>query len=145
MGEKEEKREYDCSTTLIITGDELDPDEVTKSLGLIPNQAWKKNQKRMFPSGNEHIYKWGGWKLFIADEKRELYLEEQLEHWYKLLKTKRKQLCYLANQGYWVRFDCYVSTDATASICFDLNLQRKIIKLGVDLTFSIFSSEDDPD
>lgn len=145
MEEKDEEREYNCSTTLVITGDKLDPDKVTKLLKLIPNQSWKKNQKRVFSSGNEYIYKWGGWKLFISDEKRELYLEEQLKRWYKLLKLKRKQLYYLANQGYWVCLDCYISTDATASICFDLKLQRKMIKLGVDLTFNIFSSQSDPD
>ncbi len=134
---KRKEREYDCSTTLIITGVELEPDEITRLLQLTPSQTWRRGEKKQ--STTEHVYEWGGWKLFIADDKREFPLEEQLAYWYDLLQAKRETLHEFANRDYWLRLDCYISTEATASICLDWDLQTKMVRIGVDLTLSIYA------
>jgi hypothetical protein len=134
-----EKQEYGCSTTLIITGDELEPDEVTRLLQLTPSQSWRRGERKQSTGRSEHVYEWGGWKLFIEDGKRTLNLEEQLAYWYDLLRAKREILHEFANRDYWLRLDCYISTDATASICLDWELQTKMVSIGVDLTLSIYA------
>jgi hypothetical protein len=140
MSETDERDDI-YSATLIITGDDLEPDDVTLLLELAPSQAWRRGEKRVFDSGSEHIYEWGGWKLWLDDEKKNLELEDQLAYWCELLEAKREVLHDFVRQGYWVRLDCYISTSSIAPFRLEWELQKKLVELGADLDFHVLAYE----
>jgi len=138
MNESEkDEREYECSTTLIITGEELNPDEVTQLLHLEPSQSWRRGELKQPSIGNQSVYEFGGWKLFITDDRREQYLEKQLLHWYDLLKPKHEIFHEFNRRGFSLQLDCFITTDEAVSIYLDLELQKKLIKISVDIALSV--------
>ena len=86
--------EYECSVTLIILGNNLEPDCISEKLSLKPSQSWRKGElkeierndgsKLSFDSRNEY----GGWKLFTAPEHKDDSLEVQLYCWIQILQDK---------------------------------------------------------
>jgi hypothetical protein len=47
-----------CSVTLIVVGDDLEPDVVTSVLGWLPNKSWRRGEHKrvMQPDGNERVF-----------------------------------------------------------------------------------------
>ena len=90
---------------LVILGYDLNPDEVTQALDIVPSQAWHKgeNHKRTRPNGTievyDTVYPWGGWKLWLLGELREMPLKSQIEHWLQLLNERSVEIKRLKEQG----------------------------------------------
>src|ERR1041384_4170502 len=103
------------SVTLIIVGDDLHPGEVTRSLGMFPNQAWKPGETPQVetPDGRwipaPKSVKWGGWKKFMPKELHDALLEDQLEHWTIELRSKSQAIAALRQRGWSVSLSCYLS------------------------------------
>ena len=69
----DEELEQTRQVMLAVTGDKLDPDEITKLLGAKPTFACRKGVKReMFP-GAETEQPTGVWHLEVRDMERSLY------------------------------------------------------------------------
>lgn len=82
----DQEREYMCSVTLLVLGEDLDPDSVSTALRLEPSRWWRKGERSVRLSEQitrlrDSVHEWGGWKLFVADEQKDMPLEEQLEFW----------------------------------------------------------------
>lgn len=65
-------REYVSSVTLLVLGEDLNPDKASAELRLEPSQSWRKDGRSIrLRDGTtqlrESAHAWGGWKMFIAD------------------------------------------------------------------------------
>ena len=54
--------------TLRIYGDNLDPDEVSKLLGIQPTASRRKGESRATGSGREHVERDGSWRLKAVEK-----------------------------------------------------------------------------
>jgi uncharacterized protein DUF4279 len=83
--------EHCCSVTLIVVGDDLEPDVVTSTLGWPPDRSWRRGERKRFTraDGTELIFDsnndWGGWKLFTTDDERGRPLQDQVGAWLERL------------------------------------------------------------
>ena len=88
------REEHCCSVTLIVVGDDLEPEVVTSTLGWPPDQSWRRGERKRFtrPDGTERVFDsvhdWGGWKLFTADDERGRSLQDQVAAWLERLRVK---------------------------------------------------------
>jgi hypothetical protein len=55
------------SMTLRITGDEFDPDEITRLLGCAPTTKKKKGDKRIASNGKVYVERFCSWRLKAPD------------------------------------------------------------------------------
>lgn len=139
--------EYTGSVMLMVLGDNLEPDEVSARLELVPSQAWRKGECLSFvrTDGVKLEYKskhaWGGWKRFIEPSQAKFPIETQMEFWYKRLHNHIAALTYFKSKGWDCALDLFVTTDATASLVFSSALQKKIAELGVELRISFWAAE----
>lgn len=53
--------------TLRFFGDDLDPDEISRLLGVLPTKSARKGAIRRFPNGREVVPRRGSWRLEVPD------------------------------------------------------------------------------
>ena len=53
--------------TLRFFGDDLDPDEISRLLGVLPTKSVRKGEVQRFPNGREVVPRRGSWRLEVAD------------------------------------------------------------------------------
>lgn len=134
--------EHCCSVTLIVVGDDLEPEVVTSTFGWPPDRSWRRGERKRFmrPDGTERVFDsvhdWGGWKLFAADDERGRSLQDQVAAWLKRLRVKGQAIRCLHERGWKVELDCFVAT----SECLDLPAtvlgELAGLRVGLVLTFS---------
>jgi hypothetical protein len=135
-----------CSVTLIVVGDDLEPEVVTAALGWNPDQSWRRGERKRFtrPDGTERVFDsshdWSGWKLFAADDEREQSLQDQVAAWLKCLRVKEPVLLDLRDRSWEVELNCFAAT----SECLDLpvTVLDELARLGVGLALT-FSADSD--
>lgn len=138
------------SATLIISGGDFDPAEVTSMLSLRPNQAWRKGErksltladgtKRLFDS----VHELSGWKMWLDEPERSRSLSDQLEHWDELLRARSTELAQLRDRGASIVLDCCVITSTTAKVHTSPAIQAAFSDMGIHLDIT-FYAHDDPD
>ena len=133
-----DNREYLSGATLLILGDALDPALVSRSLRLRPSQSWKRGeQKRSIGIAFHSLHAWGGWKKFLPPAQEQKELTSQLRYWVRTLRGRGPAFAQLARSGYHCSLDCFVGTNATASLIFPPDLQGSIAALGLELRISV--------
>ena len=138
--------EHCCSVTLLVVGDDLQPEVVTSTLGWPPNQSWRRGERKRFkrPDGTERVFdsvhEWGGWKLFVADDERGRSLQEQVVAWLERLRVKGQALRCLHDRGWEIELDCFAAT----SECLDLpvSVLGELVGLGVGLALTFSAGGD---
>lgn len=132
------------SVTLIVLGDDLDPGEVTRSLAMFPNQAWKAGEVPQIetPEGRwiaiPRAAEWGGWKKFMPEECANELLDDQLEYWAAELHSKSHAVAELRARGWSVTLDCYLSTHEVDTTKLTADLLRKLAALGADVSVHFY-------
>jgi hypothetical protein len=140
-------KEYSSSVMLMVLGDNLDPDNVSDKLSLVPSQWWRKGQNKFITLKDgtvkkfQDTYEWGGWKRFIEVDHKSDLLEEQLEYWCDILRGKERAISTLKNEGLYCALDIFISSNKTASIIIPVVLQNRIAQLGLELRFSFLANE----
>lgn len=138
-----------CSVTLIVLGDDLEPDLVTSALGWSPNKSWRRGERKNFVRADgtkrvfDSVYEWGGWKLFSSDEERELSLREQVAAWLERLRGKAAAFKVLQQHGCEARLDCYTNTAEYLEFSAEALSELAGLPLGLCLKFDAISSEPD--
>ena len=131
-------REYVSGVTLLILGDDLDPAFVSRSLRLRPSRSWRRGeQKRVMGIAFDSQYSWGGWKKFLPPSQQHKELPGQLRYWMRTLRGRAPAFAKLASSGHYCSLDCFLTTDATASLIFPPDLQLSLSSLGLDLRISV--------
>ena len=141
MNDEMEDSEADVySATLMILGDELNPQDVTAKLGIEPNQSWRKGEEKSFTNndGTIHFFdsrhEYGGWKCFIPEEQQDLELGEQLNWWCDFLRGKEAVMQAFEENGLWLEMNCF----ATGAIEVSADTQKRLsdLRLNLSITFS---------
>jgi Domain of unknown function (DUF4279) len=134
-------REYTGSVSLIITGRSLDPESVTRALGLKPAQSWRVGELKR--AGNLQFktrYEEGGWKSFLTGHAKRAGLEVQLKRWVSILRPNAKSLRRLRSQGNSCRLVWFAATDATVSLVISSELLSDLARLALDWEISLFAN-----
>lgn len=98
----------------MILGETLDPNVVTKLLGMRPNQQWRRGDKKSFKRKDGSVlqfdsrHEWGGWKKWSSAAERKKELPLLLEHWCRKLTAKKKALARVHTSGSEIFLDCFV-------------------------------------
>jgi hypothetical protein len=136
------REEHHCSVTLIVTGDDLEPDEVTSALGWPPDQSWRRGERKRFikPDGTERVFDsvhdWGGWKLFTADDERGRSLQDQIAAWLTRLRVKAQAIQHLRDRAWVVELNCFVATSECLELPATVIGDLAGLGVGLTLTFS---------
>ena len=145
-----QEREYVGSVTLILLGDDLDPDRVSAELQLVPSQCWRRGERKSLRANDgttrilDSEHEWGGWKLFVSAEQKDSPIESQLEFWVGLLQSRMASLKQLKLLGFECILDVFVASSETASIAISHQLQWSVAALGLDMHFSFWASSESP-
>lgn len=136
MSIAEDGREYLSSITLMVVGELLDPGLVSQELEMTPSECWRKGDKKKV--GESH-HEWGGWKKFLPEAVKAKSFELQLQYWVVELNSKASVLSQLCMSGNRCLLDCFITTEATASLLLSAKLQQQVAALGAEIQVSIWA------
>lgn len=140
------REEHCCSVTLIVVGDDLEPEVVTSTLGWPPDQSWRRGERKRFtrPDGTERVFDsvhdWGGWKLFTANDERGRSLQDQVAAWLERLQVKEQALRCLHDRGWEVELDCFAATSERLDL--PATVLGALAGLGVGLVLTFLAGGD---
>ncbi|KAB2310644.1 DUF4279 domain-containing protein [Betaproteobacteria bacterium SCN2] len=140
MSKPRHKQEYLSHVTLMILGNNLDPQSVSRSLRLRPTQAWRQGEPKT--RDLHSTYEWGGWKKALPNAQLTEQFARQLAFWVKALAGRAKAISKLSRAGNLCALNCYIGSSGTASIVIPPELQRAIAALGLELQLSFFAYDD---
>jgi hypothetical protein len=135
--------EHCCSVTLIVVGDDLDPDEVTAILGMPPDRSWRLGERKCFtrPDGTTHYFDsvndQGGWKRFIPEGDRARPLQEQLAVWVDRLRDLTAGIAQLRQRNWEVELDCFAASGEFVFLPY--RTLTKLGQWGIDLALTMSS------
>jgi hypothetical protein len=138
------REEHCCSVTLIVVGNDLEPEAVTSALGWHPDQSWRRGERKRFTRADgaervfDSVHEWGGWKLFTADDERGRSLQDQVAAWLERLRVKGEALQSLRDRGWEVELDCFAATSEYLDV--PATVLGLLASLGVGLAFT-FSAD----
>ncbi|MHB1559981.1 MAG: DUF4279 domain-containing protein [Isosphaeraceae bacterium] len=140
-----------CSVTLIVVGEDLDPDIVTEALGLPAHQSWRRGERKSFARRDgsvryfDSIHEVGGWKHFLPDPYRENRpLHEQFDLWLARLRANAEAIRALKARGWEVELDCYYAAGSDVLVLGNSEL-RELAELGVGLALTLAACSEPAD
>ena len=133
--------EHCCSVTLTVVGEDLDPEAVSKVLGMEPDRSWRRGDRKGLtrPDGTvkqfDSVYEDGGWKKFIPKQYQDKPLSDQVYLWLFNLHDLRDAIMGLQERGWVTELDCFTASTEVL-VLFNDHL-RQIADLGVGLGLTI--------
>jgi hypothetical protein len=133
-----------ASATLIVLGDDLEPDFVTRALGMFPDQAWRRGERPTTKTSSGRLIahpavaEWGGWKRFLPEALKGELLEIQLQHWVETLAANVDRIRELLTTGHTVTIDVYFSASEPKLIELKAHLLLALGQLGVDVDLHVY-------
>jgi len=133
---------------LVVLGEDVDPTEVTRGLGMFPDQGWRRGEipRVLTPDGRVIQYPkscdWGGWKKFMPESLRGESLEAQLEHWVRELDAKGEVLRTFVTRGWSLTLDCFIHSSDVAVIELRAELLSRLAVAGVDVDLHLYTDND---
>ena len=137
--------EYVSHATLMILGDDLNPADVSTLLRLRPSQSWKRGDMHScsLPGGSSlefsTVHNWGGWKKKLPASQAARTLPGQLRFWARTLRGRSGAIAKLTAAGHLCALDCFIGTEATASVVLPPELQMGLAQLGLELRLSVWA------
>ncbi len=134
--------------TLIILGRDLKPDLVSGLLGIEPDQAWARGERKSYKrkDGSARTFDSrhgrGGWKAFLKGPTRRRSLPAQIRFWFDRLMAKRSAVFRLQRLGYSVLIDCCATAPDSFHLDAELHKQLGALKVGLDVAF--YRSQESP-
>jgi hypothetical protein len=126
-------------TQLVFCRENVDPDFVTRLLGLNPSEALKVGDPTKIwdaPEAPSHL---GVWKLDIPEVNESDTIEEQLSRWVDLLQPKAAALASLRATGYAPYIDCKAER-RSLSLCIEPALLSALGQLNVSLSIWLYEA-----
>ena len=133
-----------CSAILVITGAELEPENVTYLLNLTPDRSWRRGERKSFPRTDgsiryfESVYSDGGWKRFLPSEVQDLHLDEQLAYWADTLAGRSEAMRTLLEQGFGAEINCCMVTGTAAEVQIPAERVSDFARRGVDIRITFY-------
>jgi hypothetical protein len=135
------------SVALIIWGGEFDPRDVTRGLGMRPNQSWHRGDHKSYrgPDGVvRHFtsrHEWSGWKKWSTDRGIRVSLERQLRRWVTRLGPKTAALRGLRRRGISMELNCCLVASGSVRTQLPPDLVAGIGRLGLGLEITWYADE----
>ncbi|HEV7240801.1 MAG TPA: DUF4279 domain-containing protein [Thermoanaerobaculia bacterium] len=139
------------SVSLIVLGDDLEPGEITRALGMFPDQDWRKGDVPQIqtPDGRwipgPAIAEWGGWKKFIPPVLVDDCLEVQLDHWANVLASKAHAIRAFRARGWSSTLDCFFTASEPEVAELKADLLAKLAAIGIDIDINFYPHNDADD
>lgn len=144
----EAAEQHCCSVTLIVTGKDLDPDEVTALLGMTPDQSWRYGEHRSFVRNDgstrvfDSIHDESGWKCFMPSAQSNWSLQEQLASWLDRLSGFGDHIRRFNDRGWETELNCFVASSEFLQL--STSILSKLAGLGLDLTITFSPDRQTP-
>lgn len=131
-----------ASITLVISGDLLNPDEITRLLGVVPHISKRKGDVQTFASGKTVTAKFGLWEWRSKDRSASRTVGQHIETISTMFSTASGLLLNLPNaENVWldVHLVAKVVPDQQSNICFLLDTAAisAIHNLGLRVEFTV--------
>lgn len=133
-----------CSSKLYIWNDDLDPDRVSGLLGIEPDIAWRRGERKLVsdPEGRMKVigdvHKRGCWCKATGPEDRRQDISVQLERWCECLSQRRAQLETLNAEGNEIYIDCYISHGPIVVVDLPAMLLARLGALGIGVKLNFY-------
>lgn len=124
-------------TQLAFCRDNVDPDVVTRRLGLMPSESTKIGETAEHLNGLPYKSQLGTWKLNLPNADQGQPIEEQIGHWISLLQHKTPALKQLRDMGYTSYLDCR-SEAGSLSLCIEPIHLTALGEMGVSPSIWLF-------
>lgn len=131
-----------CSVTLIVTGKDLDPDVVSAALGMAPDRAWRRGERKGFVRSDgttrvfDSVHDEGGWKCFMPPSQQPWPIKDQLSSWLERLSGSGPAIRRFAERGWETELDGFVATSEFLHLPVGTLSQLASIGIDLALTFS---------
>jgi len=128
-------------TCFRVMGESLDPDHISKELGITPTYSHRKGDTHISPAGRRFSNRSEGIWIFEPTAESHCSVEVQLHSLADALKDKRQSLDNFRVEG--LRMDFLVGiTGMSEPIAFSIDerLLSKIAGLGIPLEFDLYPS-----
>lgn len=119
-----------------IMGDEFDPQLITELLGLEPDKAFNKGDKRN--EDRPELHRFSFWGLDTKVD-RDLSLEKHLEAMLDRLATRTESICELSKE-FTVDFYCSIFSEHMVGVVLSKEVIQRVYELGaeIDIVFYPF-------
>lgn len=130
---------------LRVTHPSMDPDDISKRLGLNPSRKWKAGSRRTTPAGrqltgiNKETY-----CVFDLDEKSGDDLESTLCTLTKQFRSFESFLKKIRATGGSIEYFIGLFVKRNTGVALDGSLMAQLANLGIDLSFDIYESQHFP-
>ena len=135
------------SMTLQITGDQLDPREITAMLRVEPHLARRRGDARLLPSGKKLVAKFGLWEWHSKDWSESLGISDHIAHLKNTFANAGCSFATLPNAEHaWVDIHIVVDDDeeetSSTSFLIDVESLSTLSNLGlpVEVTVDVLHS-----
>lgn len=138
MAENPSNREFASSVSLVVTGNDLNPSDVTAALGIEPDSSWRRGDAKRVGSD---LYEWGGWKKHLSGRDEDDPFTPELQVWVDLLKPRTAEIRSLQEVGCNLVLVCFISVSGAALVELTPSFQRELASLGVDVHMTIWGGQ----
>ena len=125
------------STQLIFCNKDVNPNDVTRLLGLTPSESVSVGDTAVRDNGHQYISHLGIWKHHLINADFTHTVEEQIAQWLKLLEPKSAALSQLKALGYRPYLDCKAD-QGSLSLCVEPDLLVQLGKLNIALSVWLY-------
>ena len=125
---------------LRISGQDIDLDEVSKGLNIIPTYSYKQGEERIF-KGEKVVYKEDCWiaQVVVEDEAQ---TEEKVEEWVDLFYKKKEFFQQLSDKHSVVIWITLYPETEQCHLHFPKSVIAKLSKLNVDMGITCMQLQD---
>ena len=129
-----------ASVSLLIRGRSLDPDELTRLLGLKPTRTWKRGESIIVAGRTVRKRRAdSGWHFWSTPEQRRRTMDWLIARWTRILSAKDNALRQIHAAGWTISLDCCVARKSEA---FRLSprFSKRLAALNVTFAVTCYAS-----
>ena len=134
------KMPFRFKASLRLSHPSMDPNEISSSLGLTPQRAWRADQERSTPQGTplQGVYEFTYWSTSIAESETSS-LTDELEPWIDYLSDRASFLEHFSESGGEIEFFVgWFTTEVSGGETFDWQFLKRLAQLKINLAFDVY-------
>ncbi len=120
-------------TQLVFCRENVDPDVVSRMLGLTPSEAIRVGEVAERWNGTRYTSHLGLWKMSLPKSDPHRTIEEQIGSWIELLQPRSLALNELRGLGYAPYLDCK-GEKGSLSVCMEPDVLTSLGELKISLS-----------
>lgn len=141
MAENVSNREFASSVSLVVTGSNLKPSDVSTALGIEPDSSWQRGDAKRAVDG---LHEWGCWKKHLPGGHEDDPFTPQLQIWVDLLEPRTTEIRALQELGCHFVLACFISVSGVALVELTPGFQKDLASLGIDVRMTIWAGQKMP-